>query len=633
MMTDEQKKLSKQREKDFFGGEEISSEGKESRVRGWGKDMVLKETKSSEENFFPDLTETEEYLLKKKKDYDELKGIFGGYLLNTHFFRAPSKNDPEKIVNYAAQRKIKGQVLDDLKERNEVINDPSFRDQIKDIIWLNKKNFVEKGALIDIHSKNIMREETGDLFIVDPGPVTFVKGELKAPRENDRRKAENYFRNKFATMRQWEELLEINKEERRSLDEKFGMDESLYYNKMEEYISAFLSEKSETRIEAPEDVKPISGIWEKVLGGRPIDIQRVFESGKLDREKLKDELYESIKPAIEKTIEVLGIRPDGKILESLEEKGSKEELSLKQLDIVRSLTKQFKKVPDAKWSFFPKEIQRTGKINCSGSALLMGYMFNKLDIENYYSSLPGHAANIVRLADDSMFYINPSMRTDNLDNLEPNVVKIKNAEEKEINDIPILKIDQPDIEYSIITLLDQKESVSNILGNLGSLKESVIKKDDREAGIVHDRIREFIEKIDFGQLESHLYPELNSFHQSREYKEESKEIETLRDYGKRLADLKEGILFSEITEEDESRREETERQVIEELRNNSSLVSEFLIKSKKDITFDDITKIKKTFSGKAYKLLLGVADMIQNIRDHNPDEAQKICDKILAKMQ
>lgn len=110
MMTSEEKALSKEREEDFFNGEEIRK-GEESRARKWGKDKVLKETKPSEEKIFPDLIETKEYLIKKKKDYRELKDVFGKYILDSDFFLGPSKSKPSKIVNYIAQKMINGQML------------------------------------------------------------------------------------------------------------------------------------------------------------------------------------------------------------------------------------------------------------------------------------------------------------------------------------------------------------------------------------------------------------------------------------------------------------------------------------------------------------------------------------------
>jgi hypothetical protein len=235
MMTSEQKAASEQREKEFFGGEEFGG-GVESKVRKWGDNFVLKEAKSPEENNLPIAINTKEYLQQKETDYKELKNIFGDYLLDTEFFLAPSKNDPEKIVSYAAQRKIEGKTLSALREEQEkYLNDPAFRNQIKSIIWLTKKAFLERGLLIDLYAPNIMREEkSGRLFVVDPGSPTLVQEFLESPQGDVRERAQKYFRDKIETINRWEALLKLSEEEKEELNKEFGIDEKIYKEKIEQ---------------------------------------------------------------------------------------------------------------------------------------------------------------------------------------------------------------------------------------------------------------------------------------------------------------------------------------------------------------------------------------------------------------
>ncbi len=229
-------------------------------------------------------------------------------------------------------------------------------------------------------------------------------------------------------------------------------------------------------------------------------------------------MYDILEPTLDKILQSLEIQPDLNSVEKINETRNVAEKAKHQKELLDNTMKNFKKVPFKKWSFFPSQIQEAKSFNCSGSALLMGHLLNKSGIETYYCAPPGHSANIAKLADGSIFYLDSRINIQTPEEIEKNIVPIRKetAKEEEKEGIKMLKLDQPDIEYKIIPTFFQKDSLASMLDNFDSLKETK----DEEATDVYNHFKPSLDKTDFDKMKEEIYPGLNKYQASEEFRNE-----------------------------------------------------------------------------------------------------------------
>lgn len=302
----------------------------------------------------------------------------------------------------------------------------------------------------------------------------------------------------------------------------------------------------------------LAKIWPELTDSETIDNEEIESLSPIEYRSL---LYEKLKPALDKTINDLGILVDDSSLKNI---SSKEELSKKQLEFIKSLEKHFKdrsvggkleeteegKEIDNTWSFYPEEISRKQSVNCSGASLLFGHLTEKAGIKTYQARTTNHAFNILELGNGKLVYADTRVDSQADDSYADSVraFVIEKYEKEKIGDNAIIRINSNE-EYSVhkdILLLPQSESIGSIINNFGSLKSEAAKKllpketievidsssneetyeHSPEAEIIAKQIysdnQELLNRINFNSINDKLFEDIKGL------EEKIKEYETIR---------------------------------------------------------------------------------------------------------
>jgi ASC-1-like (ASCH) protein len=232
----------------------------------------------------------------------------------------------------------------------------------------------------------------------------------------------------------------------------------------------------------------LAEMWPELTNSKIIEKEEIEDLSLIEYRSL---LYGKLKPALDDTMNDLGISVDNSSLKNI---SNKEELSEKQLDFIKSLEKQFKdksvggklketeneKEIDNTWSFYPKEINKKQSVNCSGASLLFGRIAEKAEIKTYQARTTNHAFNVLELDDGKLVYADTRMDSQANDSYADSVrvFVIEKYEKEKIGTNEIIHINDNE-EYGVhkdILLLPQFESVGSIVNNFGSLKIEAAKK-------------------------------------------------------------------------------------------------------------------------------------------------------------
>ena len=255
--------------------------------------------------------------------------------------------------------------------------------------------------------------------------------------------------------------------------------------------------------------------WQKLITGR--ESEKRHGAGELKEEEYRNLLYETMVSRLDETINALGINIDHTIINRLHRAENEVQKTAAQKELIASIVHQLSSIPNAKWAFYPREIERQKKINCSGSALLCGYILDKFGIKTEYGTPAGHAVNFAVMVDGSLAYIDSRNNT-----IKHN---LENTEEL-IEGVRVRRINNKDVGYNIIPVYSQKDSVVAILGNLESLKTSA-KKGDLEAREIYENERYLFDQANYQELCDSLYPETSRFLKSKTWQDEEKRAQDL----------------------------------------------------------------------------------------------------------
>ena len=348
--------------------------------------------------------------------------------------------------------------------------------------------------------------------------------------------------------------------------------------------------------------------WQELIVGEKKESD--IDMDKLDNEQFKDSLYEGIEERLDETTETLGLNIDENLIKTMNEPKSKEEKAEAQEEVVKSVVKQINSIPSGTWAFTPKEIERQKKLNCSGAALVCGSMLNKIGIKTEYANPVDHAMNFAELADGSLLYVDS----------RNNIVKKIEVEEDNFKGVKIRKINDKDIEYKIVPYFPQRDAIISILDNVESLKPDAQKEDsgDLDAKEIYEKDKKMFDSVDYSKLSEELYPDLNEFCQTKEWKGEKKRIDELRDFHGNIQKINEK--FGELTQEEQKklRKETTE---------NKELVLELLISEDSD------ARVKGELSEPLTSFLADIKKGLTPLKNWNEEEYKKFIENLLNSIQ
>ena len=149
-----------------------------------------------------------------------------------------------------------------------------------------------------------------------------------------------------------------------------------------------------------EEIEPLES-WPKLVVGQEATFDIDIENS--ENEKVKEALYKIIESRLNETIKILGMDIDNNLIEKINNTENVKEKTKLQKEFIRSVARQINSIEDGKWAFYPAEIEKQKKINCSGSALLAGHVLARAGIETEYGNPVGHAINFRRLIKSKSF--------------------------------------------------------------------------------------------------------------------------------------------------------------------------------------------------------------------------------------
>ncbi len=276
----------------------------------------------------------------------------------------------------------------------------------------------------------------------------------------------------------------------------------------------FYFETEATELQKREALKTTAEVWREIVGCDAGDL----ESG--DRDQIVSALYDSLQPAIDQTIDQLGIQ----LPEGWENPGKSTE---EELEICKAALVQLKGLDYMKCGSFPKIIQETGKVNCTGQTMLMQRLMERASISYIYANPARHVAGIVQTSDGNYWYADPGNISDDLSDLTYNLIQLKQPKQIEIAGNKVLEIEDERIDSHLVRLCDKTEIVAGILMNLESLHPDDGINLDEDSQALYHRYQDLLNALHNYNVAPALFPRTFEYYYSPEYIEENQRIKAL----------------------------------------------------------------------------------------------------------
>jgi hypothetical protein len=180
----------------------------------------------------------------KQSDFQTMKGIFGEYLLDTRYVYGHSSVDASPTIYAVQPRRIEGVTLNTVSQQEKaelIAADPSFRQQMLEIMWGAKKTMTVLGEFPDIFEGNLIREAgTGRVYMIDPHSPSFFHDYIrgKGGALLGIHFYRTFHRTQHAVLRNWENMLQPTESEVRRLNQALALDPHRYEDAIEDVHSS-----------------------------------------------------------------------------------------------------------------------------------------------------------------------------------------------------------------------------------------------------------------------------------------------------------------------------------------------------------------------------------------------------------
>jgi hypothetical protein len=280
-----------------------------------------------------------------------------------------------------------------------------------------------------------------------------------------------------------------------------------------------------------EQKKLLAEIWTEVVIN---DAVLPTQIEKMTAEEIRKWLFESLMADVDDLADRWGLILDRELIEKIQKAKPGAEREKLEIDYflaahakIDERVKTFSRSPEksTKWDSWPKKMRETGEFNCVGATLLGIRALGAAGIENYVGNPYGHDVNIVKTSAGNWFYVDFRNGKRNVFNLEPEIVRIKEA--------TALKVNSPRTDYRLIPIYDVRDISSSIIANLSSMTreandpsvpdQSPAKKDAKQTVA---RYEDMLKRDEFNDLDESLFPEIIHFDATPETQEEERRIKS-----------------------------------------------------------------------------------------------------------
>lgn len=209
-----------------------------------------------------------------------------------------------------------------------------------------------------------------------------------------------------------------------------------------------------------------------------------------------------------------------------------------------------------RWASWPKLMRKERGSKCAGASMLGVEILESAGIESYCGNPAGHVVNLAKLSNGDWWYVD-------FLNSSTQCKKI-NPEENYIENIPVLKIDDPAIDYRLVPYSDNREMSYLILNNLIAMDyeahDNSIEDENEDKKYAQKYLSEntgtLMPAAEIKKMFKNMFEQNDKLNNSREMTAERIRIRELhgtqgdnpREFLHSLTDEEEGELKNEISE-------------------------------------------------------------------------------------
>jgi len=195
-------------------------------------------------------------------------------------------------------------------------------------------------------------------------------------------------------------------------------------------------------------------------GERPLDIHE------WDNAKIRDWLNETLRHDVQKLVDDWHLGPSTELVEKIQSTPDAEHRT--QLEIEFFTNMKAKLYPlghgndrSGAWDSYPKLMRQSDTMNCVAKSLLTKELLDRAGIKNSIADPANHAMNIVNLSNGEFWYIDSTS----------GIVKRIQPETRDMAGVTVLQINDPEIEYQLLPLLNDNEYAKSIVGNFRAMHD------------------------------------------------------------------------------------------------------------------------------------------------------------------
>lgn len=368
----------------------------------------------------------------------------------------------------------------------------------------------------------------------------------------------------------------------------------------------------------PEQKRALGEAWTEMV----VDNTSIPKNiSKMEQDEIKKWLFGSIMKNIEMLAKELGLQVDAELVEKIQKAESLDEKSTLELEYIKNvhaqvddIVQKFDKSADksTRWDSWPKKMRETKEFNCVGASLIGVQLLQRGGIKSFYGNPSGHVLNIVQLANGEWWYVDFLNGQQNIKKIEPEITTLVG--------VTVLKINDQNIDHSLIPIYDNAEAVASVLNNLSLLEqeandatipdEDAVKKEARSYLKKHE---ELYKKTNFSLFFETLYPKFIEVDKTEEMQQEMTRVDSMRDFEKPVRNYIETLT------------KEQEKALFEEMKSQKKAIENLFYQ-------EDMSVLQKT-SPELKKVLELFLENLKGVKEKQPEVYREAIDKIVGRIR
>lgn len=343
--------------------------------------------------------------------------------------------------------------------------------------------------------------------------------------------------------------------------------------------------------------------WSNLSG---VEMSPDIDFSELSDEELIKFLYDNLMQGVDRAIEEIGFIINADLKMAIDKETDLQKKSEFQRELIDSILKQtrgvteggkFNRGKEDKWAFYPEQIAKAKRLNCSGATLVIGRILENFGFQVEHGFAAHHAVSVVKLADGHSYYVDSRRNRHNIVALEDEVKSIGSFQYQDLH--------HPQIAYEMIIPVPKEQAeVEVVISNYNAMRQESKKPDsqDSEAKRQIQELDKKMKDIDFGALWDRLFPSNKELHtEIKEWLDEEKRVDAKH----KFSDQVEGAIndmFSGWTQEQKVA-------LTQELQNNGQKIYEFC----SNLDFE-LVNLKNIVSEDTYRVAVIIRDTLEGIR-------------------